>query len=243
MFGRWGNRETLHRSRRYPFTRAGPWALRGAETIGRPPESTTSESAAQDVSSAADDDAALTADLARRCLDGDEAAWRAFVERFERPVFSLCFRMMRHRQDAEDAAQEALVRAIRSLGDWDRSRPILPWLLTIAANRCRTALGRRRRIPATTQLPVEPCSDAHRAGPETAEEIAQALDELRDEYRECFILFYQHELDCAEISDVLGCPVGTVKTWLHRARQQLAGALRRRGFVARLTITTPPANE
>ncbi len=145
--------------------------------------------------------------------------------------------MMRHRQDAEDVAQEALVRAIRHLHTWDTSRSIMPWLMTITANRCRTALSKRKRIPVSADYPIESSGDGvtgedEASRGEMAEEISRALDELRDEYRECFILFYQQELGCAEISEVLGCPTGTVKTWLHRARQELAERLRRRGITA-----------
>ncbi len=151
--------------------------------------------------------------------------------------------MLRHRQDAEDVAQEALVRAIRHLHTWDTSRSIMPWLMTITANRCRTALSRRKRSPVSVDYPIEPTENGAVGRGETnrgemAEEISIALDELRDEYRECFILFYQQELGCAEISEVLGCPTGTVKTWLHRARQELAERLRRRGITAGLGGTS-----
>lgn len=171
-----------------------------------------------------------TVELVRRCLASDADGWSAFVERFQQPVFGLCLRMLRHRQDAEDVAQESLVRAIRNLHRWDSERPLLPWLLTITANRCRTALQRRNRRPRATDFAIEPAQDDPQKGDgEIAEEVNLALDELREEYRECFILFYQAELGCAEISEVMGCPVGTVKTWLHRARNQVAERLRRRG--------------
>jgi RNA polymerase sigma-70 factor, ECF subfamily len=171
-----------------------------------------------------------TVELVRSCLASDADGWSAFVARFQQPVFGLCLRMLRHRQDAEDVAQESLVRAIRNLHRWDQDRPLLPWLLTIAANRCRTALQRRSRRPIATDFAIEPTQAAarHPEG-EIGEEINLALDELREEYRECFILFYQAELGCAEISEAMGCPVGTVKTWLHRARNQVAERLRRRG--------------
>jgi RNA polymerase sigma-70 factor, ECF subfamily len=176
-------------------------------------------------------DWSATVELVRRCLDGDESGWRAFVDQFQQPVFALCLRMLRHRQDAEDVAQETLVRVIRNLDRWDRERPLLPWLLTITANRCRTALERRRRQPVWSGLLSEPegsCPGA--GGGELAEELTLALDELRSEYRECFVLFYQAELGCAEISQIMDCPVGTVKTWLFRARAQVAERLRRRGI-------------
>jgi RNA polymerase sigma-70 factor, ECF subfamily len=171
-----------------------------------------------------------TIELVRACLASDADGWSAFIERFQQPVFGLCLRMLRHRQDAEDVAQESLVRAIRNLHRWDSERPLLPWLLTITANRCRTALQRRSRRPLVSDFAIEPAQNSREAHDgEIAEEVELALGELREEYRECFILFYQAELGCAEIGEVMGCPVGTVKTWLHRARHQVAERLRRRG--------------
>ena len=64
-----------------------------------------------------------------------------------------------------------------------------------------------------------------------AEELQLALGTLREEYRICFILFYQQELSCAEVAEIMQCPQGTVKTWLHRARRKLADSLIRRGVV------------
>lgn len=171
-----------------------------------------------------------TVELVRGCLAGNESGWSAFVEQFQQPVFGLCLRMLRHRQDAEDVAQESLVRAVRNLDRWDQVRPFMPWLLTITANRCRTALERRGKRPMSTEFAIEPAAtDQVEGAGEITEEVELALAELRDEYRECFILFYQSELTCAEISEVMGCPVGTVKTWLHRARNEVAERLRRRG--------------
>lgn len=172
-----------------------------------------------------------TVALVRRCLAGEDSAWGAFVETYQQPVFGLCLRMLRHRQDAEDVAQESLVRAIRNLRQWDQERPLLPWLLTIAANRCRTAMQRKGSRPRIAEFVAEPAIDASQSGSgEVAEEVNLALEELREEYRECFVLYYQLELSCVEIGEVLGCPVGTVKTWLYRARQQVADRLRRRGI-------------
>lgn len=173
--------------------------------------------------------------LINRCLEGDEFAWREFVLRYERPVFGLCLRMLRHRQDAEDVAQDALVRAVRNLHTWDPSRPLMPWLMTITANRCRTAIERRRRRPTPVDFPVEPVDGQVTRNDEIAEEVTFALELLRDEYRECFVLFYQQGLDCAAISEVMDRPVGTVKTWLHRARNELADHLRRRGVGTEVT--------
>lgn len=170
------------------------------------------------------------AELVQRCLDGDAEAVRELVQRFERPVYGLCLRMLRHRQDAEDAAQESLVRMCRHLGSWDGSRSLLPWVLAISANRCRTALEKRSRVPPSGISAAEPAEHADPESRDIGEELERALALLREEYRLCFILFYQQELSIIEVSEILAVPEGTVKTWLHRARKQLAESLRTRGY-------------
>ena len=81
----------------------------------------------------AEDDATLV----RRCLRGDDAAVRRLIEQFQDAVYGLSVKMLGHRQDAEDVTQEVFVRVFRSLRGWDATRPLKPWVLMIAANRCR----------------------------------------------------------------------------------------------------------
>jgi RNA polymerase sigma-70 factor (ECF subfamily) len=171
--------------------------------------------------------------LVDRCQAGEHTAILQLVDQFERPVFGLCFRMLRHHQDAEDMAQETFVRALKSLGHWDRQRGFLPWLLAIAGNRCRTLLSRRTRRPPTVGLvedPSDPVADDEPAR-RLREEMQLAMASVRDEYRQAFVLFHEQELSYAEIGAALDCPVGTVKTWVHRARRELIERLRERGVV------------
>ncbi len=172
-------------------------------------------------------------ELVRRCLAGEQAAVTALVDAFRGAVFGLCYRMLGHRQDAEDVTQESFVRALRSLAGFDLTRDFKPWLLAIAGNRCRTMLSTRKRRPPMA-LPAEGVED-HLPGVEEAkhlgEEVELALSQLREEYRQAFSLFHQEQLSYAEIGEALGCPVGTVKTWVHRARKELAAALIQRGVV------------
>ena len=175
------------------------------------------------------DDPALVESL----RSGDPQAPRLLIERYQGVVFGLCYRMMNHQQDAEDVTQETFIRALRAMAGFDASRPIRPWLLEIAANRCRTALVRRgRRPPLTSVEPDEDCVDP-RAGPadpdDLAGELERALKGLRPEYRLVFVLFHEQNLSYDEIARAVSRPVGTVKTWLHRARAQLAEYLSRRG--------------
>ena len=125
----------------------------------------------------------------------------------------------------------------RDLDRWDPSRPIKPWLLTIVANRCRTALERRSKLLSQNELEIdlegERCehSKHEQQKVDIAEELDVALGELREEYRMCFVLLYQQELSYEEIEEILDRPQGTVKMWLHPARAQLAECLRERGVI------------
>jgi RNA polymerase sigma-70 factor (ECF subfamily) len=162
----------------------------------------------------------------------------ALVERFRGQVFGLCYRMLNQRQDAEDAAQETFVRVLKNLHRWDPGRDFEPWLLAIAGNRCRTALSSRKRrlasdSPASSGIVEQLPDDApdQRAAEHLGEEVQLALATVRDEYRQAFVLFHENEFSYAEIAESMSVPLGTVKTWVHRARKELIEELRRRGVV------------
>jgi RNA polymerase sigma-70 factor (ECF subfamily) len=171
-------------------------------------------------------------ELVRHCLRGDSRAVAALVERFQPEVYGLCVRLLHHRQDAEDVTQEVFLRVFRSLGRWDPGRPLRPWVMGITVNRCRTWLAQRARRPE----PVDYLQDTA-AGPpaddsaELAREIRAAVAELRGDYRSVFVLYHEQGYSYDDIAAALGRPVGTVKTWLHRARLEVLGRLRRRGMV------------
>jgi RNA polymerase sigma factor (sigma-70 family) len=171
--------------------------------------------------------------LVRRCLRGDPEAVRALVGRFQAEVFGLCVRLLNHRQDAEDVTQEVFLRVFRSLRGWDRTRPLKPWVMGITVNRCRTWLAQRAKRPELADyLQDTVAGPAADDSGELLREIRDALAELRLEYRTVFILFHEQGQPYEEIAAALGRPVGTIKTWLHRARLEVLGRLRRRGMVA-----------
>jgi RNA polymerase sigma-70 factor, ECF subfamily len=175
--------------------------------------------------------------LVQRSLAGDQTAMLALVDRYQGQVFGLCYRMLGQRQDAEDMAQETFVCALRSLKRWDSEREFLPWLLAIAGNRCRTCLANRMRRPHTLSL-VEPVADVQpdvSPARHLAEEVQRALKRLREEYRIAFLLFHEQELSYADIGAALNRPLGTVKTWVHRARRELIEMLRKREVVGEVS--------
>jgi RNA polymerase sigma-70 factor, ECF subfamily len=174
------------------------------------------------------------ADLVRCCLAGESWAAGALVEQFQRQVYALCYRMLGQREDAEDVAQESLVRALRGLHNWDSQRDFAPWLLAIAGNRCRTLLAARARRPrlASETEQIEDHAPRPDAARDLAEEVQRALAGIRAEYRQAFVLFHEHELSYGEIAEAMGCPLGTIKTWVYRARRELIEQLRGRDVLS-----------
>jgi RNA polymerase sigma-70 factor (ECF subfamily) len=180
--------------------------------------------------------------LVRRCLRGEGDAIGALVRRFQAEVYGLCVRLLNHRHDAEDVTQEVFLRVFRSLRGWDPERPLKPWVMGIAVNRCRTWLAQRARRPEL----VDYLQDTL-AGPaaddsgELLHEIRTALADLRLEYRTVFVLFHEQGQPYEDIAAALGRPVGTIKTWLHRARLEVLERLRRRGMVPEEAEPQPAA--
>jgi RNA polymerase sigma-70 factor (ECF subfamily) len=182
-------------------------------------------------------DASLTviadeATLVRHCRRGEAEAIQLLVERFQAEVYGLCVRLLNHRHDAEDVCQEVFLRVFRSLDRWDSTRPLRPWIMGIAVNRCRTWIVQRARRPELVDYLHETVASPR--GDDSAElvsEIQTALGELRLEYRTVFVLFHEQGQPYEEIAQAMDRPVGTIKTWLHRARLEMLERLRQRGMV------------
>jgi len=173
------------------------------------------------------------AELVRRCLAGDPAATGELLARFRPDVYSLCWRMLRHEQDAEDVYQDVCWRVIRGLAHYDPQRPLRPWILTIAVNRCRTAMSQRQRRPTLAEAPEIWEAPSRPLPPhELTAALEAAVAQLRDDYREVFLLFHEQAQPYDEISRIVGRPVGTIKTWLHRARLEVLKSLIAAGFGA-----------
>lgn len=170
-----------------------------------------------------------------RARAGDSAACRALVERYERPVFALLYRMGAGRMPAaaiEDLAQETFLRVFRALGRFDPAGParLSTWILTIAT---RLSLDAARKGPPAAE-PIDAHLDTLVTPPDAEEmlerrRLGEALRDaaaaLSPEQRATFLLSYAHGLDQAEIATALGVPLGTVKSRLSRARAAMVRAL------------------
>ena len=169
-------------------------------------------------------------DWVRAACQGDAQAWEQLVQIYQQPIFRLAYLLLGDADDAEDVAQETLIRAYRSLGSFDPSRPLRPWLLRITANlshNWRRSAGRSlmalQRL-FRRELPPEPPSQLAEQEME-AEMLWQAVRQLSQADQQ--VIYLRFFLDCpeAETAQVLGVAVGTVKSRQHRALARLRAVL------------------
>lgn len=173
-------------------------------------------------------------DWIRQARAGDQAAFGRLVVAYQTPVYNLAYRMLGNSTEAEDAAQEAFLRAYTHLRSYDPDRPFSSWLLSIASHYCIDRL-RRRRI---TWLPLEdeiatPCQLASSSpNPEVVvsqheqEQLIQGmLVTLAPIDRVALTLRYWYDCSYEEIAEMLNLTVSAVKSRLHRARRALAEKL------------------
>jgi RNA polymerase sigma-70 factor (ECF subfamily) len=163
--------------------------------------------------------------LVRRVLDGDGAAFRVLVDRH----YDRCARYARHmlgnREDAEEAVQDAFVRAYRSLRRYEDRQRFAGWLMRIVVNRCRTTGAQRQRRERTFvrgSTAVDEVAEEHPAE-RTAwrEEIERALSRLDPEQREAFLLKHVEELSYEEMAEITGAGISALKMRVKRACDRL----------------------
>ncbi len=182
-------------------------------------------------------------DLVARAAAGSERAYRELLERYQRPVFSLVYRMVRDREQAEDLAQETFVKVFNHLQRYDPKYKFSSWIFKIASNLTIDTLRRKELVTVSlqgsrhattadeeeaTRITVESRDanpEEHLEAKELGEEIEQAIGTLRAEYRTAILLRHVEGRPYEEIAEIMGVPLGTVKTYIHRARGELRESL------------------
>lgn len=172
-------------------------------------------------------------------LEGRERGFKELVRRYERPIFSLVFRMVRDRELAEDLAQEAFVKVFRALDQYDPAHRFSSWLFKVAHNVAVDHLRRKQldtvsidgsphgdpadgsrdsgiSLPSTLESPEEFTENR-----ELGDRIEQAIGRLRPDYRAAVLLRHVEGYSYEEVAEIMEVPLGTVKTYIHRARGEL----------------------
>jgi len=191
---------------------------------------------------------ASDADLVGQALAGSQAACRTLVARYTPAAVNFIARMVSDRAIADDLTQETFIRVFQRLATYDPSRRFLSWFLQVAHNVTIDYLRRKRLDVVSLDALVEaghpgafassavsPAGLAERHA--LSGTIERALRCIRPEYRAAIVLHYHQDLGHAEISAILGVPIPTVKTYLHRGRKELAGLLTEAGWSPRETLS------
>ncbi|WP_454862440.1 RNA polymerase sigma factor SigW [Peribacillus frigoritolerans] len=183
---------------------------------------------------------ALIKERINQVLKGDHNAFGEIVEIYKDKVFQICFRMLGNRQEAEDLAQEAFVRAYVNIRSFNITMKFSTWLYRIATNLCIDRLRKKKpdyyldaEVAGTEGLNMYSQIASDMAKPEEEveslelqETIQMEIMKLPEKYRSVIVLKYIEELSLKEISEILDLPVGTVKTRIHRGREALRKQLR-----------------
>jgi len=178
-------------------------------------------------------------DLVKLAQKGSEKAYRELLGRYQRPVFSLVYRMVRDREQAEDLAQETFVRVFNNIDRYDPAYKFSSWIFKIATNLTIDSI-RRKEVPtvsidgsrfATSAEDIAATVITVESGDENPEELLEArelgaeievaIGRLRPEYRQAIVLRHIEDRPYEEIAQIMALPLGTVKTYIHRGRKEL----------------------
>jgi len=175
------------------------------------------------------------AELLARFAEGDEAAFREIVNRYKNGLYSFLKQFLSHQDMVEDVFQETFLQLFTSRDSFDASRPLRPWLFTIAANKAKDALRKRQRTDA---IPIGSIADSQEMSfddvlntltsdttmpydnlqkSETASRVGQIITNMPENLREILILAYFDKFSYKQMASILSIPIGTVKSRLHTA--------------------------
>lgn len=184
--------------------------------------------------------------LVARARTGDERAFKALLEKYERAVFTICLRMVRNREEATDLAQESFIKTFSSLDRYNPAYAFSSWLFKITSNLCIDHLRKRRISTFAMDEPVEgekgeftrqyvapdPTPDETFSRNEKMQKLDAGIAALPEHYRIMLVLRHQEDMSYEEIAASLAIPLGTVKARIHRAREMLKTILEDSDFFA-----------
>jgi RNA polymerase sigma-70 factor (ECF subfamily) len=184
----------------------------------------------------------------RQARAGEKEAFGKLISAYQGPVFNLAYRMLGNADEAEQAAQEAFIRAWTRLESYDPAHKFSTWLLSITSNYCIDQLRRRRAqlLSLDGPLPAHPALMSERtSGPEASasaveqqESVQRLLETLPPDYRQTVILRYWYDMSYEEIAESMDTTVSAIKSRLFRARRQLAEVGAEMGLVPALDMET-----
>lgn len=183
----------------------------------------------------------IDGELVKRAQQGDKASFDVLVSKYQRKLFRLVLRFVHNQTEAEDVVQETFIKAYRALHQFRGDSAFYTWIYRIGINTARNFLDNRgRRVPTSTDMTaeqVESFSEGENlrdintpesvlASKQIAETVNLAMSELPDDLRSALMLREIDGLSYEEIATAMGCPIGTVRSRIFRARDAVAIRLR-----------------
>ncbi|MDS1030369.1 sigma-70 family RNA polymerase sigma factor [Bacillota bacterium LX-D] len=168
--------------------------------------------------------------VVKRCLNGDTAAFTEIIQKYQKQIFSLCYRLTNNTEDAQDLAQESFLKIYQVLDKYDQEKPFFPWMYKVATNVCYTALRKRHEqdIPLEKVIEFAPTIPTADSQPEEYAEtrevgriVQKAIAELPENYRLPIILRYLEDFTYQQIAEIMDLPVSTIETRLFRGKSML----------------------
>jgi RNA polymerase sigma-70 factor (ECF subfamily) len=175
-------------------------------------------------------------ELVKRAQIGETVAFKTLVERHQRAIYNLCYRMLKGAEDAKDATQETFFKAYRALKEFRHESRFQTWLYRIATHECLNRLRDPNSLSLNEMQEDDEEIQIADSAPsplelierkEVQSMIHQAIDALPHPYRLAITLYHLNELSYEEIAQAMNVPIGTVKTYLFRARAALKSKLKR----------------
>ncbi|QRN86656.1 sigma-70 family RNA polymerase sigma factor [Clostridia bacterium] len=172
--------------------------------------------------------------------DGDVDAFEQLIIRYEKKIYSICFYFLKNREDAEDAAQEIILKLYKKLGSFRQEAAFSTWMNYVASNTCRDYLRKRKRNKVlhldddiqtedgqiSRELPSEESTPEERIeNKELGVLMQDTIAKLKEDHREILLMREYQELSYEEIAKILEISVGTVKSRIYRARKDLKALL------------------
>ncbi|NOX89571.1 MAG: sigma-70 family RNA polymerase sigma factor [Calditrichaeota bacterium] len=179
-------------------------------------------------------------ELVRKAKAGDGKAYDALMQMYRDVVFSIVYRMVHNKQEAEDLTQETFIKAYNSINSFNEEYAFSTWLFKIATNHCIDFFRKRKLVTYSMDQPIqykdeeikqeypdyEPTIDTEMVASEKSIIIRQAINKLPEKYRVAIILRHHEEKSYEEIAAILDLPLGTVKARIFRAREMLKKLLK-----------------
>lgn len=170
-------------------------------------------------------------ELVQRTLDGDMDSFSVLVERYQKQIYSLTYRLTNDPEDAQDLAQEVFIHIYKVLGKYDQERKFFSWMYKVATNVCYNALRRgkgEQSVALDKVIEIVPLMGKSDAEPEeyferreTQDLVRKAVGELPEKYRLPLVLRYLEDLSYKEIAEYMDLPVTTIETRLYRGKALL----------------------